>query len=303
MAIHTHKNHKFIKNIISLVLVVALLACTPYLVENANAIMEKHTKTQSAKSVVSQSSKPSTSKATVSKSSTPKATASKSSTPKTATSKSSTPKPSSSKSAASAPKVIPLISMKPVLQGPELSSGCEVSSLTAVLNFDGYDIDKVTLAVFFLETDNTSTTQNGKTYRPSPWKVFVGYPELDCYGCFAPVIVQTANHYLTSVNSKKRAVNLTGAQPSKLYEYVSNHIPVIVWATKDMVKSSCTTTWYDRDTKKLFEWPSQEHCMVLLADTDTTVTMCDPTKGIVTYDKKTFEERYKELYQQAIIIQ
>jgi len=286
------RNHKrkpiFLKIAISLVLVVALIAFTPYILENTSAAIQKGGKAKSStQSSSSAASKPAASTASKQPSS---STVSKGAV-------------SSSQNAPKKVATIPLTSMKPVLQAPEFLSGCEVSSLTAVLNYYGEDIDKVTLSVLFLPENNTSTEQNGKTYRANPWKVFVGSPESDCYGCFAPVIVETANSYLKAVGSAKRAVDLTGAQPSKLYEYISNNVPVIVWATQNMEKSTVTTTWYDKDTNKLFEWPGSEHCLVLLAYTDTTVTVCDPAKGIVNYSRKTFEERYKELYQQAVVIQ
>jgi uncharacterized protein YvpB len=283
-----------LKMAVCLVLAAAILAFVPYVVEFVNIKVEESAKKQptvSSKLTASAASKQTASAAS-------KAASSASSTSSQQTTQQTTQQAATKKAA-----TVPLTSMKPVLQAPEFLSGCEVSALTAVLNYYGEPMDKVTLSVLFLPTDNTCTTKGGKTYRANPWKVFVGNPESNCYGCFAPVIVETANQYLKAVGSDKRATNLTGAKPSKLYESISKNIPVIVWATQNMEKSSTTATWYDKDTNKLFEWPGSEHCMVLLASTDTTVTVCDPAKGIVNYDRKTFEERYKELYQQAVVIQ
>jgi len=281
-----------LKMAICLVLSAAILAFVPYMIEFVNIKIEENGKTQSAASKITTSAASKQSASTASKA----ASSSSSTSSQKATQQ-------VTQTATKKAVTVPLTSMKPVLQAPEFLSGCEVSSLTAVLNYYGENIDKVTLSVLFLPENNTSTEQNGKTYRANPWKVFVGSPESDCYGCFAPVIVETANAYLKAVGSAKRAVDLTGAQPSKLYEYISNNVPVIVWATQNMEKSTVATTWYDKDTNKLFEWPGAEHCMVLLAYTDTTVTVCDPEKGIVNYSRQTFEERYKELYQQAVVIQ
>ncbi len=287
---------KIIKSGICFVLALAILAFVPYMIEYVNIKVEENAKAAASLKTTSSSSKKVTTSSAASAASKPTSSAASQQAVQEAT-QNATQKGTKQASAVS------LTSMTPVLQAPEFLSGCEVASLTSVLDFYGENIDKITLSVLFLPRDNTSTTKNGKTYRASPWKTFVGDPELQYYGCFAPVIVETANGYFKGVGSDKKAVNLTGAEPSKLYEYIEKNVPVIVWATQNMQKSSVTTTWYDKDTNELIEWPGSEHCLVLLAYTDKTVTMCDPAKGIVNYDRNTFEERYKELHQQAVVIQ
>lgn len=285
---------KIIKSAICFVLALAILAFVPYMIEFVNIKVEENAKTTASQRTTSSASQKAASSASVSSASKPTSSAASQ---QQQTTQNAAQKGTKQTSAVS------LTSMAPVLQAPEFLSGCEIASLTSVLDFYGENIDKVTLSVLFLPKDNTSTTKNGKTYRANPWKTFVGDPELQYYGCFAPVIVETANGYFKGVGSNKKAVDLTGADPSKLYEYIGKNVPVIVWATQDMQKSSVTTTWYDKDTNELIEWPGSEHCLVLLAYTDKTVTMCDPAKGIVNYDRNTFEGRYKELHQQAVIIQ
>jgi uncharacterized protein YvpB len=285
---------QILKRAISFVLALAILAFIPYIVEFVNIKVEENAAKPAVSSKVASSSAVSSAAA----SSTASGNASSA-----ASQKSAQATTNSTQKATNKKPAVSLTSMTPVLQAPEFASGCEVSALTAVLDFYGQPMDKVTLSVLFLPKDDTSITKDGKTYRANPYKVFVGDPEKEYYGCFAPVIANTANDYLKSAGSGKKAEDITGAQPSKLYEYIAKNIPAIVWATQNMEPSTVTTTWYDRDTNKLIEWRGSEHCVVLLAYTDTTVTVCDPAKGIVNYSKQAFEERYKEMGQQAVVIQ
>ena len=76
-----------------------------------------------------------------------------------------------------------------VLQNPELPTGCEITALTTVLNYLGYNVDKLTMADYYLD--------KGKMGEVSPYKAFVGNPrDEDSCGAFAPVLVNSATKYL-----------------------------------------------------------------------------------------------------------
>lgn len=78
-----------------------------------------------------------------------------------------------------------------MLQNPELPTGCEITALTTVLNYLGYDVDKLTLADNFLD--------KGRVGETSPYKAFVGNPrDEDACGAFAPVIVNSAKDIYTA---------------------------------------------------------------------------------------------------------
>ena len=71
-------------------------------------------------------------------------------------------------------------------QLPELPTGCEVTSLTMVLNYLGYDADKTDIAANYLE--------KGDYPDANPNTTFVGTPfDKASYGCFAPVITDCAS--------------------------------------------------------------------------------------------------------------
>ena len=79
-----------------------------------------------------------------------------------------------------------------VSQYPELPTGCEIPSLTEVLNYLGYGIDKETLARNYLDMRDTVTQGCFVEYFwGSPWKTTGS-------GCFAPAIANVANSFLKS---------------------------------------------------------------------------------------------------------
>ncbi len=185
------------------------------------------------------------------------------------------------------------IQVEAILQKPELPTGCEVTSLATVLQYWDYEIDKCDLADSFLE--------KGKIGETDFRKAFVGNPRSESsYGCYAEVIEKCANDYLISVDSTLKVENITGSEFEHLYKYIQTDIPVIVWTTVDLKKPYKTTTWHV-DGKDL-TWLKNEHCVVLTGYDQEKVYVCDPLKGNVTYDADVFEERFEQLYSQAVVI-
>lgn len=197
------------------------------------------------------------------------------------------------KAAAARSKSYKKLDVKCVLQNPELPTGCEITALTTVLNYLGYDVDKLTLADNFLD--------KGRVGETSPYKAFVGNPrDEDACGAFAPVIVNSAKRYLYSENSDMNVYNVTGADYSELVDYVDNGHPVLVWETMWMAKPHIAAEWnVDGET---IVWKSHEHATVLIGYTADTYIMADPLRGIYEYDKEVVEERYKDMGRQAIVI-
>ena len=184
---------------------------------------------------------------------------------------------------------------QPVSQYPELPTGCEVTALTSVLNFFGFNVDKGTLSDDYLD--------KGPVFRTDFNEAFVGDPRSEySYGCYAPVIEKAANKYLSERFSAFRAFKCIGLDFDSLFNFTDNGIPVIVWTTLNLVPGYYTDTW-TADNGNTVTWYRNEHCMVLLGDDDDKVYTADPTTGrIVTYDKSLFETRYNELFRQAVVI-
>lgn len=191
------------------------------------------------------------------------------------------------------------IPVPPILQLPELPTGCEITSLTMLLNYCGFDADKEVLADQYLP--------KGKYRASDPNEVFVGDPKSTfAYGCFSNVIAQTAEKYLeeNSEPYKFDVKNITGCLPKSVYAALDSGYPVIVWITVDLQEPEKGAVWTVDDSKKEIRWLKGEHC-VLLTGYDLSKKIIyanDPLKGITAYDMELFEKRFEQMNRNAVII-
>ena len=100
-----------------------------------------------------------------------------------------------------------------------------------------------------------------------------------------------------------RVRNTTGTELSALCsEYIDNDIPVMVWATINMLETDPKNSWYLSDGKR-FSWPGNEHCMVLIGYDSESYYFNDPYTGkTVKYNKETTNDRYAELGKQSVVV-
>ncbi|MBR2715847.1 MAG: C39 family peptidase [Ruminococcus sp.] len=183
----------------------------------------------------------------------------------------------------------------PLNQRPELPTGCEITSLTMVLNYYGFDADKCDLSDNYLLKGETGTVD----FR----KAFVGDPRIEenSFGCYAPVIVDTANKYLLAKNADMVAYDITNTELDDLFLYINEKIPVIVWGTLDCAEGEYTVTW-NVDGQDL-RWFRPEHCMVLVGYDEHQVWVADPMNGdIRAYERELFKRSYESLFKQAVVI-
>jgi hypothetical protein len=67
------------------------------------------------------------------------------------------------------------IPVSTLLQEPELPNGCEIVSLTAILNYYGYNVSKVIMADQHLPKQDFIRV-DGKLFGPDPYKTYAGSP-------------------------------------------------------------------------------------------------------------------------------
>ena len=193
----------------------------------------------------------------------------------------------------SEPVMVP--DFRPVCQLPELPTGCEITSLAMVLNYYGFEVDKCELADNYLTKGEIGSTNF--------YVAFVGSPsDEESFGCYAPVIEDTANRYLASKGSHKKAKAVNGVRFSTLLQYIDKGVPVIVWGTLDCQEGYQGVTWtVDGED---FTWIIPEHCVVLVGYDNDCVYVAEPMTGkIVDYEMNRFIECFRTLYSQAVIIE
>ncbi len=202
-----------------------------------------------------------------------------------------------------------------IYQLPQLPTGCEVTAMTMVLNYYGYDADKTTMAREYLpKTGYRLSYKNGKAYGPDLDEVFVGNPFGDGTICGPGAVVTAANAFLADYEKdevltsgaktsvKMQARDITGTTPAGLYLRVSNGQPVVVHVTIAMANREKTLGWYAEDGEYV-DWSDNDHGSVLIGWDEETVTIACPLAGIQTYSRAQFEKVYEERGCRASVLE
>lgn len=197
-----------------------------------------------------------------------------------------------------------LIKVPYIDQTKEWPTGCESVSTVMLLQYLGVDISVGQFVDRYLEKEPLFE-KDGKLYGADPRRVFVGDPADDqSMGCYAPVIMKALGRALREKRDWE-AVDLSGAATEELLrEYIDCDIPVIYWASIDLKEAYAGPEWIVADTGEIFEWRSNEHCMLLVGYDEGNYYFNDPwhNHGTIGYEKELVEKRHKEQYGMAVSV-
>ncbi len=195
-----------------------------------------------------------------------------------------------------------------ILQNPELPTGCESTAAAMLLQAYGYEVSKTDFANALPKSQLHQ--YNGRVYAAHPNEAFIGNPFTGGadFGVFAGVVTDTMQSLIDAADGEHIAKDITGADEATILSLLDREVPICIWATMSMVPvREGSSGWYlmdgDTYTDTWFSWPGNEHCLVLVGYDDQTVTVHDPLKGVVTYNRSTFFTRYNDLGQQAVILE
>ncbi len=180
-----------------------------------------------------------------------------------------------------------------IQQHPELPAGCESVSLTMILNYYGYDLEKT----YIIENYQVFSDNFVLGYWGDPYSSTIGG------GCYAPGMTDTANNFLKDKGSNLRAKNITGTEFEDLFEYVAAGKPVLIWSTISMAYPDKGFYQYD-NLGNAYAWDNMEHCVVLSGYdyAANTVSIYDPIDGFVYRDMDAFKYTYDSMHKMAIIL-
>jgi len=188
-------------------------------------------------------------------------------------------------------------------QLPDLPNGCEITAAAILLNYYGYNVDKLDLDAYLPKTPINIYYENDVAYGPDPHNYFIG---ATCDGegwyCTVKPVVIAINNYLAENNPRGGAIDITGTTPDKLYEIVRAGTPVAVWVTIDMREREIDDSWLSEDTGEEITVSASDHTMVLIGIIDDDLLFADPLEGIVTYSKADFETSYESRQAMACIL-
>lgn len=184
-------------------------------------------------------------------------------------------------------------------QFPALPTGCEVVSLTSVLNHYGFDVGMTTMA------DKYMPRREYDYYSVSPHDYFLGTPYTwKGFGCFSGCMVKTAHNYFEDKGIDDYiALDISGCSVEELQNYLQNDIPVITWVTSGFVTPTNDGSWYVGD--ELITWCNHEHCLVTTGyDKGAgTYTVADNSGGYsYTVSKSQFEKVFKGMGSMAVVV-
>lgn len=190
-------------------------------------------------------------------------------------------------------------------QLPELPTGCEVTSLTMVMNYYGIETDKMSIARDFLVKGELDPDSYSTLHGPDFRYVFAGSPDNDTsFGCLAPCLVTTAQRYIDYRGaSDLYPADLTGTAFDELFDFIDHDIPVIIWSTMGLAAPEYKLSWTTWDGDEV-TWPTNEHCVVMTAyDTDSnSVRIHDPVNGVISLNMDAVRERYEQLGSNAAAV-
>lgn len=190
-----------------------------------------------------------------------------------------------------------------ILQMPELPTGCEITALTMMLSYYGYEEDKTVMASTYLPTLPAEFRRgaDGRLYGPDMEDHFVGDPFSSGYVCGPGAIVAAADRCLSERGSGLRAENITGVSPEILYRLVARGIPALVWVTIGMKERRDVQGWYTENGRRM-EWSRNDHGAVLIGYSEDTVTVADPILGLRIFGREIFEKIFTARGNRCVIL-
>lgn len=175
--------------------------------------------------------------------------------------------------------------VKNIKQNPELPNGCEVTSLAIVMNYIGVSVDKCDLSDNYLPKKNTLNAD--------PNEYYLREPRSNGFYCFAGPLVKCVENYNEANGLSLEAVDLTGSEPSALYQLLENGQPIVIWGT---------LRW-NAPYKYSSGLYGNLHCMVLSGYGEATVTIQDPIYGSdYLVDREVFERVYRQMGSRAMTV-
>ncbi|MDU1845324.1 MAG: C39 family peptidase [Niallia nealsonii] len=185
-----------------------------------------------------------------------------------------------------------------IKQNPELRYGCEVTSLTMVLNYAGVQVTKMDLYKNIQKDLDPLVRKNGDIIKwGDPSIGFVGdmTGKNPGYAVFDKPMEDLVNKYLP-----ERAVNLTNHSFQAIERHVENGYPIVVWTTGDYRLPDRWESW--KHNGKTIKTPLDLHAVVLVGFNNNHVYLNDPLSGKknVKVEKKTFIKSWHALKSRAI---
>lgn len=172
-------------------------------------------------------------------------------------------------------------------QNPKYPTGCESVALTMLLRYYGVSVTPDNI-IAKLKKGSVPYLENGIRYGGNPENEFVGNPySNNSYGVYEKPMAEVANAFKGGVIAK------SDFSFSEVISLVQSGKPVMVWTSMGLSLPYISDSWIYKATGETIKWKANEHAVIMIDATDSTVVVADPIGGkIKTYSRSTFEARY-----------
>jgi len=180
-------------------------------------------------------------------------------------------------------------------QYPKYQTGCESVSLTMLLKYHGVNVTP-DMVIARLKKGSLPYYENGKTYGGNPELEFVGNPySKSSFGTYERPIAEVANSFKSGIQIKNKFYF------NEVIKLVRGGTPVMVWTSMGLSLPYISTSWIYKPTMEVIKWKANEHAVVMIDATDSSVVIADPMGGkLKTYSRSLFEQRYNYFGKKAL---
>ncbi len=195
-----------------------------------------------------------------------------------------------------------LLDVPYINQQRDYPNGCESVSAVMALKYAGVDISVEKFIKNHLPTEDSPHFEGETLVACDPRKAYPGNPRDNSgWGCYPEVIKAAVDDMKLK---KHKAIVLKDVALSTLCtEYIDKDIPVVLWATIDMLKPYSFRTWRIEGTNEEHTYVMPFHCLVLVGYDEDSFYFNDPWRAKqVSYPKNDVERAYSGLGREALVI-
>ena len=178
-----------------------------------------------------------------------------------------------------------------IFQNPEFLNGCEITSLTMLLQMYGYTPSVALLYDQYLAKGEV-TLQDGVLYGPDPEVAYAGDARSEDRGwyCYEMPLAEAGNGYLVSLGEAQRLTGVQGITIQQLDEQLHNG-PVVCWVTIGYETPMYSTLVYNTGMTT-FQPFTNLHCIVVKEKTMQGYAVLDPLRGSYSVEETIFQNSF-----------
>ena len=178
-----------------------------------------------------------------------------------------------------------------IFQNPEFPNGCEITSLTMLLQMYGYTPSVALLYDQYLAKGEV-TLQDGVLYGPDPEVAYAGDARSEDRGwyCYEMPLAEAGNGYLVSLGEAQRLTGVQGITIQQLDEQLHNG-PVVCWVTIGYETPMYSTLVYNTGMTT-FQPFTHLHCIVVKEKTMQGYAVLDPLRGSYSVEETIFQNSF-----------